>query len=367
MEEISTYVGLDVHAETVSVCALAAGLDGEELFRGTIPAEAEAISRLLAKVSKRGKARFCYEAGPCGYGLQRQIAKAGHICDVIAPSLVPVKKGERVKTDRRDARKLARNLRAGELTAIWVPDSHHEAMRDLVRLRHQSVRSRVERQLRLSSFLLRQGRRYGAGRWTRKHWEWLRGQAFAEPAHQFVFKELCDAILDAQAQAKRAEQGMLALLPMWRLAPLVEALRALRGIDMIGAATLACSIGDPRRFADAASLMAYFGLVPSEHTSGAKRRQGAITKTGDGESRRILTEAAWCHRSPPASGLRKQALIASQPQAIREIAKACEARLHRRTRALIGKGKRATVIATAVAREQAGFVWAVAREAPVVF
>jgi transposase len=365
MEEISTYVGLDVHAETISVCALAPGVGGEELFRTTIPASGDAVSRLIAKLSKRGRAAFCYEAGPCGYGLHRQITKAGHLCDVIAPSLIPVRKGEKVKTDKRDANKLARNLRIGELTAIWVPGSSHEAMRDLIRLRHQAVRSRVERQLRLSSFLLRQGRRFAKGRWSAAHWVWLRAQEFAEPAHQFVFKELCDAILDAQAQAGRAEKGMLALLPAWRLAPLVEALRSLRGIDTIGAVTLASAIGDPRRFATAGSLMAYFGLVPSEHTSGDKRRQAGITKTGDSEPRRILTEAAWCHRSPPKPGLAKRAIIASQPQKIREIAKACEARLHQRTKALTGKGKRSTVIATAVAREQAGFVWAIAREAVI--
>jgi transposase len=367
MEEISTYVGLDVHAETVSVCALAAGPDGEELFCGTIPATPEALGKLIAKVGKRGKAKFCYEAGPCGYGIQRQIARAGHACDVIAPSLIPVRKGERVKTDKRDSRKQARFLRAGELTAIWVPDSNHEAMRDLVRLRHQTVRARVARQLRLSSFLLRQGRRFAKGRWTRAHWDWLRAQAFAEPAHQAVFKALCDGLLEAGAEERRAEQAMLAQLPKWRLAPLVEALRTLRGIDTIGAATLASAIGDPRRFPNAASLMAYFGLVPSEHTSGAKRRQGSITRTGDGHSRRMLTEAAWCHRSPPKPSLAKQAIIDAQPQKIREIAKACEARLHQRTKSLIAKGKRSTIIATAVAREQAGFVWAIAREVQLTF
>lgn len=365
MEEFSTYVGLDVHAESVSVCALAAGPQGEVLFRGTIPATPEALSKLIAKIGKRGKAKFCYEAGPCGYGIQRQIARAGHVCDVIAPSLIPVKPGERVKTDRRDSNKQARLLRAGELTAIWVPDASHEAMRDLVRLRHQAVRARVARQLRLTSFLLRQGRRFAARRWTLKHWVWLRSQSFAEPAHQFVYKQLCDAVIDAQAEAKRIEKAMLALIPRWRLEPLAQALRSLRGIDTIGAVTLACSIGDPRRFADAASLMAYFGLVPSEHSSGSKRRQGAITKTGDGESRRILTEAAWCHKSPPRPTPAKQALIAAQPKKIGEIAKACEVRLHQRSKSLLARGKRSTVVATAVARELTGFVWAVSREAPI--
>jgi transposase len=362
MEEFSTYVGLDVHAASISICALAAGVDGEELFAGTIPATPEALSRLIGKVKKRGKALFCYEAGCCGYGIYRQIVASGEACRVIAPSLIPRKPGERVKTDRRDARKSAQLLRVGQLTAIWVPDEAHEAMRDLLRLRHQAVRARVAAQLRLTSFLLRQRRRPPCRRWTRAYRIWLSQQSFERPAHRFVFKHLVDHIAEAEAAAKRVEKEVLALVPAWRLAPMVEALRSLRGIDVIGAASLAAAIGDVRRFADAPALMGYFGLVPSEHTSGAKRRQGAITKTGESEARRILVEAAWCHRSPPRPSPKKQAILANQPPKIRDIAKRCETRLHRRTRALIGRGKRATVTATAIAREQAGFVWAIARE-----
>lgn len=365
MEEISTYVGLDVHAETISVCALAAGAGGEEVFCGAIPATPEALNRVIGRLGKRGPALYCYEAGPCGYGIHRQIVAKGHVCQVVAPSLIPRKPGERIKTDKRDSRKLGRLLRAGELTAIWVPDGAHEAIRDLVRLRHQTMRQRVAAQLRLLSFLLRQGRRFDKRRWTKAHREWIAGQEFGEAAHRFVYKQLVDAIAEAEATAKRVEKEMLALLPDWRLAPLVEALRSLRGIDVIGAMTLACAIGDPQRFTSAPSLMAYFGLVPSEHSSGKKRRVGAITKTGDGESRRILVEAAWCHKSAPRPSAAKQAILAKQPQAIRDIAKACETRLHRRSRALLSTGKPAAVATTAIAREQAGFVWAIAREVAI--
>jgi transposase len=223
----------------------------------------------------------------------------------------------------------------------------------------------VAAQLRLLSFLLRQGRRWSERRWTVAHKAWLRAQKFAEPAHGFLYKELVDAIADADATAKRVEKEMLVLLPSWRLAPLVEALRTLRGIDAIGAMTLSCAIGDARRFTSAPSLMAYFGLVPSEHSSGKKRRIGAITKTGDSESRRILVEAAWCHRSASRPSPTKQAILAKQPQAIRDIAKACEARLHRRSKALLASGKPASLAITAIAREQAGFIWAISQEVAI--
>ena len=225
MDEISIYVGLDVHAVTISACVVAAEKrSGEEIFSGAFAATPEALGRLIGRVGKLGRAQFCYEAGPCGYGVYRQIIAAGHECLVVAPSLIPHKPGERIKTDQRDAKKLARLLRAGELSAIWVPGPTHEAMRDLIRMRHQAVRQRVSAQLRLLSFLLRQGRKCTERRWTKAWQAWLARQAFSEPAHQFVFKQLMDAISDAQVTAKRIETEMMALLPQWPVAPLVEAL-----------------------------------------------------------------------------------------------------------------------------------------------
>lgn len=362
MTDYATFVGLDVHADRLSVHVLAAGADGAELWSGSIPNMADALGRLIGKFGKRGRALYCYEAGPCGYRVHRQITAAGHGCLVAAPSLIPRRSGERVKTDKRDACKLARLLRAGELEGIWVPDPAHEAMRDLVKARHQAQRRRKAAMQRVTSFLLRLGRHWTERPWTLAHRAWLDGQVFTEAGHGFLFGALRDDMAEAGAAVKRFEAEIVARLDGWPAGRLVEALRCLRGIDLVGAVTLAAAIGDPRRFGSAPALMAYFGLTPSEHSSGKRRRLGAITKTGDGESRRILVEAAWTHRMRARPGAAKTRRLEAQPQAIRAIAKACETRLNRRFSAMIAARKKPQVVAVAIAREQAGFVWAVARE-----
>ena len=255
--------------------------------------------------------RFCYEAGPCGYGIQRQLSTAGHECVVVAPSLIPKRAGDRVKTDRRDAASLARLHRAGELTAVWIPDAGHEAMRDLVRARLDAVHALRRARQQLSGFLLRQGCHYGRPAWTKLHRRWLAaGLKFEQAVHHLVLEDYVQAVEAAEARRDRLTAQIAAMLPDWTLAPVVAALQTMRGMALVNAATLIAELGDLSRFANPRQLMAYLGLVPSEHSSGASIRRGGITKAGNSAARRLLIEAAWCYRFParvsrdllPASG-----------------------------------------------------------------
>jgi transposase len=254
---------------------------------------------LAGRLARSGAVlRFCYEAGPCGYGIQRQLSAAGHECAVVAPSLIPRRPGERVKTDRRDAANLAKLHRAGELTPVWVPDRAHEAIRDLVRARQAAVRALRQARQQLSGFLLRHGQHYGRPAWTQMHRRWLAGLRFEQPAHHLVLEDCIATIEAAAARRDRLEASIEAALSGWSLAPVVRALQALRGMALIAAATLVAELGDIARFDNPRQLMAYLGLVPSEHSSGTARRQGAITKAGNGAARRMLIEAAWSYRFP---------------------------------------------------------------------
>jgi transposase len=242
--------------------------------------------------------RFGYEAGPCGYGIQRQLSVLGHECIVVAPSLIPKRPGDRVKTDRRDAASLAKLHRAGELTAVWVPDPGHEPMRDLVRARLDAVRALRRARQQLSGFLLRQGCHYRRPAWTKLHRRWLAGLRFNQAAHHIVLEDYIAAVEAVEDRRDRLTAQIEALLPDWTLAPVVSALQTMRGMALVNAATLIAELGDLSRFGNPRQLMAYLGLVPSEHSSGASVKRGGLTKAGNSAARRLLIEAAWCYRFP---------------------------------------------------------------------
>ena len=294
------FIGLDVHKATIAV-AVAEGIRGGEVRQlGIFANRADVIAKLAARLSETGQElSFCYEAGPCGYGLQRQLEGLGHACVVVAPSLIPSKPGDRVKTDRRDAVALAKLHRAGELTAVWVPDAAHEAMRDLVRARATAVRVLGKARQHLQGFLLRNGRVY-AGRttWTIAYRRWLTTLRFAHPAQQIVLQDYIHAVEDAERRVIRLAEQIGALLPSWSLAPVVQALQAMRGVGQIVAVTVAAEVGDFARFRNPRQLMAYLGLVPSERSSGGTVRRGGITKAGNALARRVLIEGAWARCLP---------------------------------------------------------------------
>src|ERR1700730_16363062 len=333
-----TYVGLDVHKESIVVAVASGGLRGEVQEYGRIANTAAALDRLLRKLGGMAL-RFCYEAGPCGYGIQRRLSARGHECVVVAPSLIPTRAGDRVKTDRRDAASLAKLHRAGELTAVWVPDARHEAMRDLVRARLDAVPSPRRARQPLSGFLLRQGCHYGRPAWTRLHRRWLAGLKFEQAVHHIVLEDYIAAVEAAEARRNRLTAQIEVMLPDWTLAPVVAALQTMRGMALVNAATLIAELGDLSRFANPRQLMAYLGLVPSEHSSGTSIKRGGLTKAGNRAARRLLIEAAWCYRFP--ARVSRELLLGqeSQPKPIREIAWKAQLRLCARYRRLARTGQ----------------------------
>jgi transposase len=360
------FVALDTSKLRNAVAIADAGRVAEVRFLGEIENSAAAVAKLVRKLeAKYERITFCYEAGPTGYELYRQFEGLGHTCIVAAPSLIPKKPGDRVKTNRLDAVSLARQLRAGDLTAVWVPDRRHEAMRDLTRAHETAVRDLRSKRQQVSAFLLRQGRWYPAGKntWTKAHMEWLAKQTFEQPERSIVFAEMMFAIRQVQDRVERLEQAIRAAVPDWSLAKAVTALMAFRGIDLVSAARLLAELGDLARFQTAPKLMGYLGMGVSEWSTGDKIVRGSITKSGNRRARRTLVECAWSYQHPPRVGIAKQAKVAAAPPKVREIAWKAQGRLHRRYRALVRKGRLKTVAITAVARELAGFLWAAAREA----
>lgn len=363
MNRVITVVGLDVHKATIAV-AIAPGDGSAVRVLGTHPSTPASVAALLKRLGKDGATlHVCYEAGPFGYGLHRQITALGHRCDIIAPSLIPRKPGERVKTDRRDARKLAELHRAGLLTDIWVPCETHEAMRDLVRTRGIAAQDYRRARQQVSSFLLRHGRVYDGGTtWTRKHRLWLASQKLAHAGQHLAFEELLARIDRAQAFLARMDKMLAATVETWSLKPVVAALQALRGVSLLTAASLVAEIGDFRRFDNPRQLMGYLGLVPGERSSGETTRRGGITKTGNTAARTALIEAAWSYRHPARKGKAILARQKGQTEKVQAVAWDAQVRLCGRYRHLVKAGKAPPKAVVAVARELVGFVWAIARE-----
>ena len=355
------YVGLDVHKATIAVAVADEGR-GEVRSYGTIKNTPEAVAKLVKKLGPAERLECCYEAGPCGYGLQRQLTGLGAGCSVVAPSLIPTRPGDRVKTDRRDAAKLARLLRSGELTAVWVPDAEHEALRDLSRARERARDARHRFRQQLSKLLLRVGiaEPSETKRWTQRYWAWLKPVRLEQPLQQVVLEDAIEAVEVATARLKRLEGALRVAATTGRHAPLIAALQSLRGVGVITAVTLVAELGDLGRFPTPRPLMAYLGLVPSEHSSGASQRRGRITRAGNSHVRHVLVQAAWHYRHAPKLTTALLKRQAGQPAAVTDVAWRAQERLHTRYRKLAGrKGRQKAVIA--VARELAGFVWALAR------
>ena len=367
MKEHTIFVGLDVHKDSIDVAIAEGGGSREVRHYGTVGGERASLDKAIRRLRSRGTIlRVVYEAGPCGYEIYRHLTREGIDCIVVAPSLVPKRSGDRVKTDRRDALTLARLHRAGEQAAVYVPRQEDEAMRDLVRAREDAKEAERKAKQRLGAFLLRHGIRYsGKKAWTRPHRRWLSDLSFPHPAQQIAFQEYVDTIEECQKRVDRLTEQIRGLVPQWRLAPAVEAFQAMRGVSLIVAATVAAEVGDLSRFDTPRQLMAYLGLVPSEHSSGETVRRGSITKTGNGHARRVLVEGAWTYRHRARVSRRLLDRLEHRPQAVREIAWKAQVRLCERYRRLEAKGKRTQVIVTAIAREMAAFLWAIAREVPI--
>ena len=365
MDEFIKYVGLDVHKESIAV-AVADSNGGEVRFIGQVVNTPEAMVKLVGVLKKGGGTlSFVYEAGPCGYGLVRQLKVLGHACQVVAPSLIPKKAGDRVKTDRRDSLMLARLHRAGELTAVWVPDGAHEALRDLTRARGDLKDLERRARQRLLAFLLRHGRRFeGKNHWTQAHFRWLETVKFDHPTQQIVMQEYIDCVTHCgkrvAALDKQIDQAARASV-LW---PVIEALMALRGVQLLTATITMAEIGDLKRFANAPQLMAYLGLVPSEHSSGERQRRGGITKTGNSHVRRVLVESAWAYRFAARKTRILQKRAAACEETVQAIAWDAQKRLCHRYRHLTDGGKLKVQACTAVARELAGFIWAIGQAIP---
>lgn len=367
MSQIVKYVGLDVHKDSITIAIAEEGRDGNVRLYGKIGNDLGQIDKVMRKIiSHNSELRCVYEAGPCGYLIYRHLKSQGIDCAVVAPALIPRKAGDRVKNDRRDATNLATLHRSGDLSPVYVPDKIDEAMRDLVRTRKDiSIALRKIKQ-QINAFLLRQGLSYpGKTKWSKAHLNWLTELRMPHPVQQIALTEYFDAMENHEARIKRLEATITASCQAWRLLPVVDALQALRGISMVSSVTLVAELGDLTRFDSPAQLMAYMGLVPSEHSSGATVKRGSITKTGNTHARRTLIESSQAYRLPA----RKSTLIRKRqedlPEDVRDIAWNAQLRLCHRYRRLIAKGKNHNVAITAVARELSGFIWAIARVVPI--
>lgn len=361
------YIGIDVHKASISASVAENERNGEIRFLGNIPNTPDALVQLAKKLEHHNAhLNFCYEAGPCGYVIHRQLTSLGYDCSVVAPSKIPHAAADRVKTDRLDSQKLARLHRAGDLTAVWIPDETHEAMRDLTRARVDAMLELKRARSQLQAFLLRNGRTYEDGRyWTKRHTRWLAALKFEQSVHRIVHHDYLETVWAAQDREDRLVRGIREALPYWSLGNVAEAVRGMRGFQTIASTTLIACIGDLTRFDTAKGLMNYVGLTPSEHSSGPKVRRGGITKTGSSEARRMLIEAAWCYRHPPRIGEKKSDHLVDVPRPAREIAWKAQSRLCPRYQKLRMRGKEPGKVATAIARELCGFVWAIGQKVPL--
>ncbi len=358
-EGITGYVGLDAHAESTAIAVAQAGRTAAR-FVGTVGAKFAELTKCLGGLGTPETLQIVYEAGPCGFTLARQLRQAGYHCEVVAPSRIPRRAADRVKTDRRDALLLAGLARAAQLTYVTVPNERDEAMRDLSRARLDAVRARLKARQQLKALLLRLDRRYsGKSSWTAAHERYLSEISFAHRAQEVAFAEYRRAVGEAQARVELLTEALIGELDQWRMHPLVRALMTLRGVDSVGAITLVAELGELKRFAHPRELMGYLGLVPSEHSSGNKRSLGAITKTGNTHARRILIEAAWNYRFPARISLPLQRRQEGQPAQIRDIAWRAQLRLTHRYRRLNARGLQYNKICVAIARELSGFIWSI--------
>jgi transposase len=362
VKEDIRYVGLDVDSERVAVAVAVPG-STEVRSLGMIPHTAESVKRLVKKLGPARQLRFCYEAGPHGYGLYRQLIRLGAHCDVVAPTLIPVKAGDRVKTNRRDAEKLARLYRSGELTPVWVPDAAHEALRDLVRARESAKKDQLRAKHRLGKFLLRRGVKAAAGvkSWTERHLRWIRTLHFEHPAQEAAFLDYLHELEHASERIGRPERALdqtIETAPN-AMRALIDGLQALRGVSSLTAATIVAEVGPPSRFARPKQLMGYSGLVSSENSTGNSIRRGAITKTGNAHLRRVIGEAAWAYQRRPSMYRALEKRQQGLSQEVKEIAWKAQHRLFGKYRRLVAKGKLHQKAVIAVGRELLGFVWAI--------
>jgi len=368
MSQSSTlYVGMDVHKESIAVAYVAKAHNAEVTFLGTIGTRQVDIDQLVRQLqSKAQHLVLVYEAGPWGYWLYRDLTKQGHLCSVVAPSLMPQKPGDRVKTDRRDAVQLARLRRSGELTPVYVPTVEDEAIRDRSRAREEALRDRKAAKCRLKAFLLRQDIRYtGAATWGPAHLRWLAEVVCPTPAQQIVFQAYVRAVTEHTERLGRLAQELQEQVTAWRLHPVVEALQALRGVQFTVAVTTVAELGDLTRFDNPRQLMSFLGRIPSEYSSGERRRQGSLTKAGNTHARRALVAGAWAYRYPAKVSRHIQLRLEEQPKAIQAISWKAQVRLCKRFRRLMACGKNANQVVVAIARELVGCRWAIAKQVPV--
>lgn len=361
-ETIRFFVGLDVHKESIAVAVAEAGRE-EPRFLGSMGPELGALRKALQRIGTAAQMLIVYEAGPSGYALWRDLCARGYRCEVIAPSKIARRPGDRIKTDRRDALLLARLARSGELVQVAVPDERDEAVRDLSRSRSDAVRARLKARQQLKALLLRHGHRYGGkSSWTLAHERYLASVTFAHRAQDLAFVEYRSAVREAHERVERLTESLRTQLESWRMRPVVEALMSLRGIDLVAGMTLVAEIGDIRRFTHPRELMSFLGLVPSEHSSGNTRRLGAITKCGNAHARRVLVEAAWNYRFPARISRGLQVRQEKQLKPVRDIAWKAQRRLSERYRRLLARQMPKNKVCVAIARELTGFVWDAARQ-----